>query len=83
MTLTHARAFLENLVLEVVLVLEFKAKVSIIQVPNTVAHQGALALTTGTAAQTSHKKRIRDASNLLAFIPSRCPILANFSVVTF
>ena len=35
MTLAHARALLENLVLEVVLFLESKAKVSIIsQVPN-------------------------------------------------
>ena len=34
MTLTHPRALLENLVLEVVLFLESKAKVSIIQVPN-------------------------------------------------
>ena len=33
-TLTHPRALLENLVLEVVLFLESKAKVSIIQVPN-------------------------------------------------
>ena len=84
MTLTHARALLENLVLEVVLVLEFKAKVSIIQVPNHSRASGSFRIhTTGTAAQTSHKKRIRDASNLLVFIPSRCPILANFSVVTF
>ena len=49
----------------------------------TVPHQGALASTTATEAQTSHKKRIRDASNLSEFIPSRCPMLANFSVVEF
>ena len=83
MTLTHPRALLENLVLEVVLFLEFKAKVSIIQVPNHSPSLGALASTTATETQTSHKKRIRDASNLLAFIPSHCPILANFSVVEF
>ena len=84
MTLAYARALLENLVLEVVLFLEFKAKVSIIQVPNHSPLLGSSRIyTTGTAAQTSHKKRIRDASNLMAFIPSRCPMLANFSVVEF
>ena len=83
MMLAHARALLENLVLEVVLFLEFKAKVSVIQVPNHSPSSGSSSIyTTEKAAQTSDKKRIRDASNLLAFIPSR-PILANFSVVEF
>ena len=78
MTLAHARALLENLVLEVVLFLDLLFKFL-----TTVPHQGALASTTAREAQTSHKKRIRDASNLSEFIPSRCPILANFSVVEF
>ena len=83
-TLTHPRALLENLVLEVVLFLEFKAKVSIIQVPNHSPSLGSSSIyTTATEVQTPHKKRIRDASNLLAFIPSHCPISANFSVVKF
>ena len=84
MTLTHPRALLENLVLEVVLFLESKAKVSIIQVPNHSPSSGSSHIyTTATEAQTSHKKRIRDASNLMAFIPSRCPMFANFSVGEF
>ena len=84
MTLAHARALLKNLVLEVFLFLESKAKVSIIQVPNHSPSLGSSSIyTTATEVQTPHKKRIRDASNLLAFIPSRCPILANFSVVEF
>ena len=81
MTLAHPRALLKNLVLEVVLVLEVKAKFSIIQVPDHSRSSGSSRIyTTGTAVQTSHKKRIRDASNLLVFIQSRCPILGNFSV---
>ena len=77
-------SFLENLVFEVFLFLESKAKVSIIQVPNHSPSVGSSSInTTATEVQTPHKKRIRDASNLLAFIPSRCPILANFSVVEF
>ena len=51
MTLAHARAILKNLVLEVVLVLEVKAKVSIIQVPNHSRSSGISRIyTTGTAA---------------------------------
>ena len=60
MTLTHARAFLENLVLEVVLVLECKAKVSIIQVPNHSPSLGSSSIYDGDgSANVTQKENSR------------------------
>ena len=81
MTLAHARALLENLVLEVVLFFEFKAKVSIIQVPNHSPSLGSSSIYDGNGSVNVTQKAV----GMLAYIPSRsiCQILANFSGVEF
>ena len=60
MTLAHARALLENLVLEVVLFLESKAKVSIIQVPNHSPSLGSSSIYDGDgSANVTQKENSR------------------------
>ena len=60
MTLTHPRALLANLVLEVVLFLEFKTKVSIIQVPNHSPSLGSSSIFNGDgSANVTQKENSR------------------------
>ena len=56
MTLAHARVILKNLVLEVVLVLESKAKVSIIQVPNHSRSSGSSRINDGDGSANITQK---------------------------